>query len=82
MNKIRELKVKHIINSKKLRELTKEITKAIRSDVRKYNTKHISQGIEKNKCLKILRWKLSNQIFPSVPKKVFNQCVLPILTNG
>ncbi|KAF2884493.1 hypothetical protein ILUMI_21689 [Ignelater luminosus] len=38
-----------------LRNIKKEISKAIRADVKKYNTKDIKRVIEENKELKVLR---------------------------
>lgn len=55
LTKRRELKNKYTTNYEELRQLNKEISKAIRKDTRKFNTEKINTVIENNKSLKVLR---------------------------
>lgn len=48
------------VSTTQLRTLNKEISREVRTDVRKFNTKHIKETTENNKNRKILRKKLSN----------------------
>ncbi|XP_072392105.1 uncharacterized protein [Diabrotica undecimpunctata] len=47
-------------NGEQKRKINREVKKAIRKDLRKYNTLKIEQTIENNKGLKSLRRKLNN----------------------
>lgn len=55
----RELREKHTKNSTEFRKLNKDIFKAIRKNMRNYNTEEVSKVIEENKSLKVLRKKLT-----------------------
>lgn len=58
MQRRREMKDKHTTNTTELRSLNKSISKAIRKDIRSFNTKEINNTIEQNKSLKVLKRKL------------------------
>ena len=47
------------VNFGEIRQLIKKISKEIRKDIRNYNTERISQVIEDNKSMKVLRRKLN-----------------------
>lgn len=49
-----------MVTDEKLKEANKQISKAIRKDLRSYKRKEIEQIIENNKSMKILRRKLSD----------------------
>ncbi|XP_072380586.1 uncharacterized protein [Diabrotica undecimpunctata] len=51
----RELKNKNDTNARVLQQLNKDINKAVRKDVRQYNTKKITTVVEENKILKVLK---------------------------
>lgn len=55
----RELPDKHSTNNDQLRQLNREISKAIRRDIRYYNTNEINKVIEDNRGMKSLRKTLS-----------------------
>lgn len=57
MKKRRNMKSK-VVNFHKIKQLNMEISAAIRKDVRSYNTKQITEVIEKNRSLKVLRRRL------------------------
>lgn len=59
LEKRRNLTDKHQNNATQLREINKEISKAIRRDVRLHKTEEISRVIEENRGMKVLRKKLS-----------------------
>lgn len=59
MRERRNLIDKHSSNLVRLRELNRNISKAIRKDVRKFNTDKITKVIEDNKNMKVLRRNLS-----------------------
>lgn len=54
-----ELKNKYEENYAQLRELNKQISKAVRRDVRRFNSDNINKTIQENKGLKVLKKKLS-----------------------
>ncbi|XP_072375816.1 uncharacterized protein, partial [Diabrotica undecimpunctata] len=51
----RKLKNKNDTNARVLQQLNKDINKAVRKDVRQYNTKKITTVVEENKSLKVLK---------------------------
>lgn len=59
MKERRELQSKYDTNLPKLRQLNRDITKAIRNDIRTHNTEMITKTIEDNRSLKVLRQRLS-----------------------
>lgn len=61
MEERREMKDKYGENITALRKLSKKISKSIRTDVRKFNTEMITNVIENNKSLKVLRRKISEE---------------------
>lgn len=58
MQKRREIKDKHTTNAAELRSLNKNFSKAARKDIWNFNTKDISNTIEQNKSLNVLKRKL------------------------
>lgn len=58
MQRRREMKEKHIANITELRSLNPDISKAIRRDIRNFNTKGITNIIEQHKSLKVLKRRL------------------------
>lgn len=59
MEKRRNLIDKHQNNATQLREINKEISKAIRRDVRLHKTEEVTRVIEENRGMKVLRKKMS-----------------------
>ncbi|XP_072401120.1 uncharacterized protein [Diabrotica undecimpunctata] len=51
----RELKNKNDTNARVLQQLNKDINKAVRKDVRQYNTKKITTVVKENESLKVLK---------------------------
>lgn len=54
MNSRSEMLDKHTTNSTHFRQLNKDISKAIRKDIRTYKTAQVEQLIADNKCMKVL----------------------------
>lgn len=59
MEERRSLGDRHSENAARLRELNRQISKAIRKDLRVYNTTEITRVIEENRGMKVLRKRLS-----------------------
>lgn len=59
MEKRRELKNKNDTNRDELRQLNRIISKAVRNDVRQYNTNQVTTDIEENQSLRVLRRSLA-----------------------
>lgn len=59
MKERRELQDKYGVNFPKLKQLNRDITKAVRNDIRTFNNEMIVRTIEENKSLKVLRQRLS-----------------------
>lgn len=59
MERRRHLKKKNDTNAAALKQLNKDFNKAVRKDLRQYNTNQITSVIEANKCMKVLRKRLT-----------------------
>ncbi|KAF2881647.1 hypothetical protein ILUMI_24504 [Ignelater luminosus] len=59
MKERRNMKEKYDTNQTQLQNINKEISKTIRTDVKKYNTKEMKRVIEENKGMKVLRKTMS-----------------------
>ena len=60
MEKRRTLKGKENTDQQEIKDLNKEISKAIRKDIRKFKGRKITQTIEQNKSMKVMRRNFGN----------------------
>lgn len=60
MKQRRDMRSEELTTAEELRQINKEVSKAIRRDIRTHNQNQIEQTIENNKSMKVLRRKLES----------------------
>lgn len=60
MKQRRDMRSEELTTAEELRQMNREVSKAIRRDIRKYNQNQIEQTIQDNKSMKVLRRKLES----------------------
>lgn len=60
MKQRRDMRSEELTTDEELRQINREVSRAIRSDIRTYNQNQIEQTIEDNKSMKVLRRKLES----------------------